>query len=292
MSAATAGAEVKVTASSAPLGDWSTGGTSAAGPRRRRRGRPDDVDVAPWRRSAWPPWTATGRAPAPRCAARPGRGRGGGRGRPRRARTPAPTARAARPRAGRRRSWARGRGSPPARARREGLAQAPAGGGVEPRAHADAGGDQEHVRRVGDDRLGRGAQLGVVDAVGVQRQRRRQLDLGAAALQQGDLLVDLARGGHADAVAGQGPAAGLASAVPAVPVGLLVAGARAAQVRLASDPDGAVLDDHVVRRDPQVRVVEARPVRRPKAACAWGRRRTGRLAPWSPDDASRHHRRP
>ena len=52
-------------------------------------------------------------------------------------------------------------------------------------------GPRQHV-------LGRRAQRVVVDLVGVQRQRRRPLDVGAAALEQADLLVDLPGGGDAD----------------------------------------------------------------------------------------------
>ena len=82
------------------------------------------------------------------------------------------------------------------------LGQAPALGGLEPAAHADAGVGHHDVRRVLQAGPGGRAQLGVVgerhDA-----QRGGEHDPGAPALQQGGQLVAAPVRGDPDGVAGQ-----------------------------------------------------------------------------------------
>ena len=95
------------------------------------------------------------------------------------------------------------------------LAQSPAVGGREPGLHPHARGGQEQVGRLGHDRLGGAAQGGVVDPGRAGRQRGRPHDLRTPALDERDLLIGLARGGHADPEAREAPP-------PSGPVPLIV----------------------------------------------------------------------
>ena len=90
-----------------------------------------------------------------------------------------------------------------AEVREQVVEQAPRLGGGEPRLHADAGGGEEDVDRPRQHLVGGRAQRGVVDVVGVRATAPAPTHLGTAPLEQGDLLLDLARRRHADPEAGQ-----------------------------------------------------------------------------------------
>ncbi len=85
----------------------------------------------------------------------------------------------------------------------EGVADAPAVGGLDPAAEPDRGGGERHVRRVVDQVLGCGEEFAVVRERH-DPQRRGVQDGGSAAAEEGAQLLGAAGRGHPDGEAREG----------------------------------------------------------------------------------------